>query len=71
MIDWLFSRTTVVSLAVLGGVFAVLASSCKAGGDASKPYVRWLNIISYVFMAASMILFIGVGFYNVFIAARA
>ncbi len=70
MLDLLFSRITVVSLAVIGGVFAILASWRQSGGDKSKPYVRWLNILSYVFMAASMILFIGIGFYNVFIAGN-
>lgn len=71
MMDWLFSRTTIVSLAVVGGVFAMLASWCQARGDTSKLSVRQLNIISYVFMAASMILFIGVGFFNAVIGASA
>ena len=64
MIDFLFSRTTIVSLAVIGGVFSVLASWCKARRAVSEPGVRQLNIISYVFMAASIILFIGAGIWQ-------
>jgi membrane protein required for beta-lactamase induction len=67
--DWSLSRIAIVSLAVIGGGFAMLSSWCQARGDASKASVRRWNIISYACMAASMILFIGIGFYN-FIGAR-
>jgi cytochrome bd-type quinol oxidase subunit 1 len=71
MMDWLFSHTTIVSFAVLGGVSAMLASWYQARGDTSKPHARRWNILSYVFMAASIILFIGVGFYSAAMGARA
>jgi len=64
MIDWLLNRTTVISLAVIGGVFSVLASWCQSRGMVSEQKAIWLNKAAYIFMAASIILFIGSGLFG-------
>jgi hypothetical protein len=60
--DWLFSRTTVITLAVLGGVFAVLASLLQSQGALPEPRVKQLYRIAYGLMIASMVLFVVAGF---------
>lgn len=60
--DWLFSRATVIALAVLGGVFAALASLLQAQGSLPPPRVKQLSRIAYGLMAASMVLFVIAGF---------
>jgi hypothetical protein len=65
MPDWLFERSTVVSLAIIGGVISVLASVCQARGKLSETQLTWLNKAAYVFMAASIILFVGAGLLGV------
>jgi hypothetical protein len=63
--DWLFSRVTIITLAVLGGIFAFVASSLQARGLALVPRARKWNVLAYIFMAASMALFIAAGFRGV------
>ena len=64
MIDLFLNRTTVISLAVIGGAFSVLASWCKSRGVVAEQKVIWLNKAAYVFMAASIVLFIGAGIFG-------
>ena len=64
MADWLVSRATVITLAALGGIFAALASLLRMRGPEHEARVRQLNLIGYVFMAASMILFVIAGFWR-------
>jgi len=64
MPDWLFSRSTIIVLAVVGGVVSALTSWCRARGILSEPQITLLNKIAYAFMGASMILFVGVGFFG-------
>ena len=61
MPDWLFDRTTVVTLAIAGGVFSVLASWSQSRGWVTKQQFKVLNQAAYAFMAASIILFIFAG----------
>jgi membrane protein required for beta-lactamase induction len=62
--EWVFSRSMIVALAVVGGLVAALTSWLQAKGALSAPRLKRLNIIAYGFMAASMVLFIVAGFRN-------
>ena len=48
----------------MGGGFSVLASWCKSRGVVSEQKVIWMNKAAYIFMAASIILFIGAGIFG-------
>ena len=61
MPDWLFERSTVIGLAVLGGVFSILASLCQSRGWLTEQQCKTLNKVAYAFMGASMVLFIFAG----------
>ena len=64
MIDFLLDRTTVISLAVIGGVFSMLASWCSTRGTTSEKNIKLLNKAAYGFMAVSVILFIAAGLFS-------
>ena len=59
MPDWLFERSTVIALAIAGGVFSVLASLCQS--RVTEHQLKMLNRAAYAFMGASIILFVLVG----------
>lgn len=59
--EWLFSREFVIVLAVMGGIASGLASLLKARNLATEQRTSQLNVIAYVFMGASMLLFIIAG----------
>ena len=61
MPDWLFDRSTVIALAIAGGVFSILASFSRLRGWVTDSQFKLLNRAAYAFMAASIILFILVG----------
>lgn len=61
MPDWLFERSTVIALAIAGGVFSVLASLCQSRGWVTEHQLKMLNRAAYAFMGASIILFVLVG----------
>jgi hypothetical protein len=60
--DWLFTRETVVGLAVLGALPSVAASMLQVRGGISAMRAKQLNLIGYGLMGLSMLLFIAVGF---------
>ena len=64
MVDWFLNRTTVIGLAIIGGSFSLLASWCQSRDSVSEQKLKWLNKAAYVFMAASIILFIGAGLFG-------
>jgi len=64
MPEWLLDRVTVISLAVIGGVLSVLASWCGSRELISAQTAMRLNRAAYVFMAASMTLFIAAGLFG-------
>jgi len=64
MPDWLFSRPLVIALAVIGGAISLLVPWCKSRGVLTEQQLVWLNKASYVFMGASIVLFIGAGFFS-------
>ena len=53
----LLSKPVVVGLAVLGALIAVVASVLGATGKLNQAQARRLNVIAYVVMGASMLLF--------------
>ena len=64
MLELFLNRTTVVGLAIIGGVVSLLASWCQSRGSISEQTVKWLNKVAYVFMAVSIILFISAGLFG-------
>ena len=58
----LLDRRVVIGLAVAGAVFSTAASLLQARGSISAARARQLNLAGYALMAASMLLFIIVGF---------
>lgn len=64
MFELLLNRTTVISLAIIGALFSMLASWYKTRGTISENNVRWLNKTAYIFMSLSIILFIGAGMFG-------
>jgi len=62
--EWMLSRAAIIALAVLGGIFAGLASMLKARGSAFAPRARQLTLTGYILMAASMVLFVIAGFWR-------
>jgi predicted membrane channel-forming protein YqfA (hemolysin III family) len=64
MMEFLLSRETVITLAIIGGVFSMLASWCQSKGKASEQVVMWINKAAYVCMGVSIILFIAAGLFG-------
>jgi ABC-type arginine transport system permease subunit len=60
--EWLASRSTVITLAVIGGVISVIVSMLQSRGKLSEERVRRYNRVGYGFMWASIALFIYAGF---------
>jgi H+/Cl- antiporter ClcA len=63
MPDWLLDRTTVIGLAIVGGAFSILASWCQSREKPAR-FAKRLNKVAYLFMAASIILFIVAGMFG-------
>jgi len=64
MPDWLLTRPTIITLAIVGAVISMLGSWCHSRGMLTEQHVYWLNKLSYACMIVSIILFIGAGFFN-------
>jgi len=64
MPDWLFDRTTVIALAIAGGVLSLLASWSHSTGRVTQQQHKLLNRAAYAFMAVSMVLFICAGLFG-------
>jgi hypothetical protein len=60
--EWLFSRQTVIALAVIGAAASVLAALLRARGYIGEGRARQIDAAGYGFMAASMFAFIVAGF---------
>jgi len=61
MLDLLVQRSTVVTLAIIGGVLSLAISVLSARGVLSDSAIKHLNKVAYVFMGLSMIFFIAAG----------
>ncbi|MFT5657826.1 MAG: hypothetical protein ACI9KN_001100 [Gammaproteobacteria bacterium] len=64
MLEILFSRTTVIGLAIIGGIFSIISSWCQKRALTSEQNIVWLTRASYAFMAVSIILFVGAGLFG-------
>ena len=53
----LLSRPAVVTLAALGAILAVIASLLRATGKLNEAQAKRLNVVAYIVMGASMVLF--------------
>ena len=60
--DWLVTRETVITLAVLGAVASTAASALQVRNKISAARARQLNVMGYVLMGISMLLFIIAGY---------
>lgn len=61
MPEWLFARSTVITLALIGAAFSLLGSWSNSKGWVSKQQLHWMNRAAYIFMGASMVLFVFAG----------
>lgn len=59
--EWLLHRSVVVGIAVVGGILSLFALLLQRQRHGSDKLVQKLNLLSYVFMGASMLLFIIAG----------
>jgi uncharacterized membrane protein len=57
-VTWLLSREIIIALALLGGAASVLAIALQRRPNPSAATAKRLNLASYVFMGASVVLFI-------------
>ncbi len=58
----MLTREAVIALAILGAVPSIAASVLQMRGSIDAPRARQLNLTGYALMAASMVLFIVIGF---------
>jgi len=61
-LDWLWSRETMIALAVIGGVLSVLQVVLQKKGRTPPQLLKRLNTAAYGFMLASMVVLIVAGF---------
>lgn len=64
MIDLLFNRTTIISLAVIGGLFSLFVSWSKSRNIVTPENLKLINSVAYFFTGVSIILFICVGLFG-------
>jgi hypothetical protein len=60
--DLLWSRETMIALAIVGGVLSVAVMVLQAAGRIGPEWVKRLNRAAYGFMLASVMVFIVAGF---------
>ena len=64
MLEVLLQRSTVVSLAVIGGLLSLCVTVLTSRGALSENAIKNLNKVAYGFMGLSMLLFIAAGLRN-------
>ena len=64
MLEVLLQRSTVVSLAVIGGLLSLCVAVLASRGALSENAIKNLNKLAYGFMGLSMLLFIAAGLRN-------
>ena len=64
MLEVLLQRSTVVSLAVIGGLLSLCVTVLASRGTLSENAIKNLNKVAYGFMGLSMLLFIAAGLRN-------
>lgn len=60
--DWWVTREAIITLAVLGAIASVAATVLQSSGRIGAGRAQQLNMAGYGLMAASMLLFIVIGF---------
>ena len=60
--DWLLTRETVITLAILAAVLSVAASMLQVKQKIGAARAKQLNAAGYALMGVSMLLFIIVGY---------
>jgi hypothetical protein len=60
-VEVLLTRPVVIGLAVAGALFALAASFLQKKGLVTEARANRLNLAGYVFMGASMLLFVIIG----------
>ena len=60
--DWLLTRETVITLAILAAVFSVASSVLQVRQVISVARAKQLNVAGYALMGVSMLLFIIIGY---------
>ena len=60
--DWLLTRETVITLAILAAVLSVASSVLQVKQVISVTRAKQLNVAGYVLMGVSMLLFIIIGY---------
>ena len=60
--DWLLTRETVITIAILAAVLSVAASVLQVKQIIGAARARQLNLAGYALMGVSMLLFIIVGY---------
>jgi len=61
VLDFFLQRSTVIALAITGGILSLIVSWCSAKGLLSEKNLKLLNKAAYAFMALSMVGFIAAG----------
>jgi hypothetical protein len=61
-VDWLLTRETVITLAILAAILSVAASVLQAKQRIGPTRAKQLNAAGYALMGVSMLLFIIVGY---------
>ena len=64
MIELLLNRTTVITLAIIGGLISLLFSWCKSKNMLTEDKLKLLNITAYVITGISIVLFIATGLFG-------
>ena len=64
MIDFLLNRTTIITLAVIGGLISLLFSWCKSNNKLTEDKLKLLNKTAYVITGISIVLFIAAGLFG-------
>jgi len=65
MIDILFNRSTIITLAVIGGLISLFVSWNKSRNVISPENLKFINTAAYFFTGVSIILFIGAGLFGI------
>ena len=60
--DWLLTRETVITLAILAAVLSVASSVLQVKQVISVARAKQLNVAGYALMGVSMLLFIIIGY---------
>lgn len=64
MPDWLLDRKLIIGLAIVGGIFSLLATWSKSRNQDTAQMDTWFSRLSYGFMGVSIVLFIAAGMFG-------